>query len=296
VIADASALAGTGQMVPDDFLDAVEAARAGGDARAVWQAVERALGRVEHLARGRPSHGAVSAYARKLLHPAFAALGWDPTPNEDVDRMMLRADLIWSLGEWDDPDIPAEIARRFAAYRRDRASLTPDLRTAVLHLTGRNADRATWDAIHEMARAATASEDRVRFYYALASARDPGLAGDTLAIALGDELPSNLDIALINWVASAGQRPELAWQFIKGNFAVLSDRFGPTYKDSGPATVATNFTDKEHAAELAQFAPAHETAGGRIVADRGEESILTDADEIANVLPTIEAAIAKRAQ
>ena len=293
LIADASALAGTGRVMPDDFLYAVEAARPG-DARAVWQAVERALGRVEYLARGRPSHGAVEAYARKLLRPAFAALGWDPPPNEDADRMMLRADLIWSLGEWDDPDIRAEIARRFAAYRRDRASLAPDLRPAILHLTGRNADRPTWDAIHEMARAATATEDRVRFYYALASARDPALAADTLAIALGDELPSNLDVALINWVASAGERPELAWQFIKDDFAVLSDRFGPTYKDSGPATVATNFTDKEHAAELAQFAPAHATAGGRINADRAEELILTDADAIANLLPTIEAAIAKR--
>jgi hypothetical protein len=109
-------------------------------------------------------------------------------------------------------------------------------------------------------------------------------------------LPTNLDIALLNWVASAGEQPELAWKFIIDNFAVLSDRFGPTYKDSGPATVATNFTDKEHAAELAQFAPAHETAGGRINTDRAEESILTDADEIANVLPAIEAAIAKRGQ
>ena len=295
LIADATTLAGTARMTPDDFLDAIEAARPG-DARAVWQAVERALGRIEFLARGRISHDAVEAYARKLLHPAFTALGWDPMPNENADRMMLRADLIWSLGEWDDPDIRAEIARRFAAYRQDRASLAPDLQPAVLHLTGRNADRATWDALHEMARAATVTEDRVRFYYALASARDPALDRDTLAIALGDELPSNLDIALINWVASAGQRPELAWKFIKDNFAVLSERFGPTYKDSGPATVATNFTDKGHAAELAQFAPAHETAGGRIVADRAEESILTDGDEIANVLPAIEAEIAKRAQ
>jgi aminopeptidase N len=295
LIADAAALAGTGRMAPDDFLDMTEAARPN-DARAVWQAVERAVGRVEYLARGRPSHDAVSGYARQLLHPAFAELGWDPAPNEDADRMMLRADLIWNLGEWDDPDIRAEVARRFAAYRQDPAALAPDLRPAILHLAGRNADRAVWEALHAMARAATASEDRVRFYYALASSRDPALARDTLAIALGDELPANLDIALINWVASAGEQPELAWQFLKDNFAVLSDRLGPTYKDSGPAAVATNFTDERHSAELARFAPAHQTAGGRIVAERAEESILTDADTIANVLPAIEAAIAKRAQ
>jgi aminopeptidase N len=293
LIADATALAGTGRMAPDDFLDAIEAVRPG-DARAVWQAVERALGRLEYLSRGRPSHDVVSAYARGLLHPASAALGWDPAPNEDADRMMLRADLLWSLGDWDDPDIRAEVARRFTVFRQDRASLLPDLRPAVLHLTGRNADRTTWDAIHEMARAATATEDRVRFYYALASAADPSLARDTLAITLGDELPSNLGVSLINWVASTGQHPEIAWKFIKDNFAILAGRFGPTYKDSGPANVAANFTDKKHAEDLAQFAPAHETAGGRIVADRVEEAILTDADTIVSVLPAIEAAIAKR--
>ena len=295
LIADAAALAGTGRMAPEDLLDVLEAVRPG-DERAVWQAVERALGHIEYLARGRSAHDAVSAYGRKLLRPALSALGWDPAPNEAPDVMMLRADLIWSLGEWGDPDIQAEIARRFAAYRQDPASLAPDLRPGVLHLTGRSADRATWDTIHAMARAATASEDRVRFYYSLASTPDPMLAKETLAIALSNELPSNLDIALINWVAGAGQQPELAWQFIKDNFAVLSDRFGPAYKDSGPARVAADFTDKEHAAELAQFAPAHETAGGRIVAARAEESILTEADAIANVLPAIETAITKRAR
>jgi hypothetical protein len=51
---------------------------------------------------------------------------------------------------------------------------------------------------------------------------DPALAADTLAIALSDELPANLAQNLIYWVASAGEQPALAWDFVRANFDTLS--------------------------------------------------------------------------
>jgi hypothetical protein len=50
----------------------------------------------------------------------------------------------------------------------------------------------------------------------------------------------------------------------------------------------TNFTDAAHAAELASFAPVHETSGGRLIADRAQERIMTDADFAARQLPALD--------
>ena len=47
------------------------------------------------------------------------------------------------------------------------------------------------------------------------------------------------------------------------------------------------------AAELAAFAPAHETSGGRITSARAQERILADADFAARALPAIDDWIAR---
>lgn len=56
----------------------------------------------------------------------------------------------------------------------------------------------------------------------------------------------------------------------------------------------TNFTDAAHAAELASFAPAHATSGGRIVAARSHERIMTDADFSTQQLPAVEEWLKRR--
>jgi aminopeptidase N len=56
----------------------------------------------------------------------------------------------------------------------------------------------------------------------------------------------------------------------------------------------TNFSDSARAAELASFAPAHATSGGRIVAARAQETILIAAELKARALPAVTAWIKQR--
>jgi aminopeptidase N len=50
----------------------------------------------------------------------------------------------------------------------------------------------------------------------------------------------------------------------------------------------TNFTDDAHAAELAAFAPAQSTSGGRVMVARALESIAISADLKARALPPVD--------
>jgi hypothetical protein len=56
----------------------------------------------------------------------------------------------------------------------------------------------------------------------------------------------------------------------------------------------TNFSDAERAAELARFAPAHASSGGKLVAARAEETIMSGAELKARALPAIDAWLKKR--
>src|SRR5271163_1616273 len=201
----------------------------------------------------------LQAYARKILRPAFDRLGWQRAPGEPVGRALLWSDVIWALGGYDDSETLAETRLRYEAFRNDPASLDPELRGAVIHLAGRTADRATWEALRVEGRQATAAEE--------------------------DELPVNLVQNLIYWVASAGEQPALAWDFVRANFDMLSARQGPQFRDSFVAGLMTNFTDRAHAAELADFGPAHQSSGGRIAPGRAEEAIMTDSDFAERMLP-----------
>jgi aminopeptidase N len=266
----------------------------GDDNRAVVEQIMRPLSRIDHLQWGRPERAAFQAYGRTVLRPLFDRIGWDAAPSEPVDHALLRSRLIGMLGNFGDDEIIAEAKRRFARFVKDPASLSTELRGTVTNLMGRYADRATYDTLLTLGRKTTNTDERVRYYMAAASARDPALAEETLAIALTDELPTSLVGALISQVASQGEHRDLAWSFVKANFAALAAKQGPSFQNNFPANLMTNFTDAAHAAELANFAPAQATSGGRLVAARSYERIMTDADFSAQQLPAVDEWVKRR--
>ncbi len=294
LLADGFALVEAAKIPPRDFLDLVDHIGID-DERAVWEQVIRVLTRIDRLERDRGERPAFQAYARAKLRPVFARLGWDRAAGEGSDAALLRARLIRTLGDLDDGEIIAEARRRFAAFVEDPASLIPELREPVTHLAGRNADRATYDALLALARRTTSTEERVRFYAALASARDRGLAEATLALALSEATPNNLVGNLISSVAYGGEHPDLALRFVQENFSALVTRLGPPFRNYFVSNLISGFADRAYARELESFAPVHETAGGRMVAARSVESILVDADFREQRLPAIDQWVAQHA-
>jgi aminopeptidase N len=295
LIADTWALMEAGRAEPASYLDLIEEIDRDDD-RAVWEQVIWSFTRLDHLAREREERPALQAYARAKLRPLFDRLGWDATSGEDDDRALLRARLIRVLGEFGDAQILAEAKRRFASFLQDPATLRPELRDPVAVLVGVGADRVSYEALLTLARRSTSTTERVRYYLSAASARDPVLARATLALTLTDELPSTLVGAVIGAVASAGEQPEPAWVFVQDNFAALSAKQGPSFRNYFVSNFLTNFTDAARATELANFAPVNATSGGRMVAERSQEAILIAAEFKARALPAIEQWIKQHAR
>jgi aminopeptidase N len=292
-LGDTWALVEARRVTPSAFFELAE--RMSGDGnRAVVNQIISALGRINHLQWGRPERAAFQAWGRALLRPLFDSVGWDAAPAEPADTALLRERLIAVLGSYGDDAVVAEAKRRFADFVRDPASLPTALRDPVASLAGRSADRATYDTLLAMARRTTSADERERYYIAAASALDPEFAAETLPLTLTDELPTTLVNRVISAVAFSGEHRDLAWNFVKTNFKTLSDRLGPSFQDNFPAELMTAFTDAAHAQELAEFAPAHATPGGRTTAAQNYETIMTNADFAAQQLPAVDAWVKRR--
>lgn len=292
-LADSWAMVAAGRAEPPSYLALVETVGAD-DRRPVWEQVIGVFNTLNRLSRDRAERPAVQRYARAKLRPVFDRVGWEGSGSGDDDDMLLRGSLIRTLGEFGDEDIIAEAKRRFAGFLKDPNSLPGALRDAVTHIVGVTADRATYDTLLALARKSTVTNERLRYYFAAASARDAALASATLALALTDEAPGTIVTGLISAVAAAGEQPDLAWNFVRANFDTLLAKQGPQFRDQFIANFMTNFSDGGHAAELAAFAPVQATSGGRVMAARALETIAISADLKARALPLVDAWIRQR--
>jgi len=270
-----------------NWLSLVEALDAK-DHRTVWDHVIGAFVQLDRLSRDRAERPALEAYMRVRLRPVFARVGWDGSGSGDDDDTLLRTSLIRALGEFGDADVVAEAKRRFAGFLNDPKSLSPALLDAVTHVVGVTAGRDDYDALIALARRTTITSERVRYYNAAASARDPELARRTLALTLTKELPSTMVNGLINEVAQSGWQPQLAWDFVRQNLGALTARQGPDFADEFVPNFMINFQDEAHAAALAQFAPAQATTGGKVMTARALEAIALSVDVKSRTLPSID--------
>lgn len=211
VMMDVGALSAVGLQPVADALDLTT--RVSPDASPdVWQNVAGTLGGITGV-YGNDEKAAAPAkrYAISRLSPVLQKLGWENRPDDSSTTKQLRTRLIGQLSGLGDESVLAEARRRFAASETDPNALPADLRRTVLGIVARNADAATWDKLHAMAKAETSSMIRDQYYSLLAIAKDKALAQKALDMALTDEPGATNSAGMIR--AVAGECPDMAFDF-----------------------------------------------------------------------------------
>jgi aminopeptidase N len=208
---DQWALVQAGQQKLDRYLGLASAMGADLNDRA-WTQIIEALGQIETYERGTAGHDAFSAYARSILKPLAAALGWNPRATDTPPLLDLRREVIRQLGEWNEGDIVAEANRRFDAFLANPSTLDPDDQAMVLSIVATNAGQPVFDKLLGLVRSAHNQTELVRYLRALIRVRDPILAQQALDIALSKEIPPQADTVRLAMILSAAeQNPTLAW-------------------------------------------------------------------------------------
>jgi aminopeptidase N len=235
-----------------NYLDLVAALR-GEKTAAIWQGVLGRLGYIDRLERTQPGRAAYRLRMIELLRPQLERLGWEQRPDEPAPDTILRSSVISTLGTFGDKEVIASAQERFRKFLARPDSLAPNLRPCVMDIVGRYSDRATYDQLHKLALAAKGTEERRRYYGAMAAALDPSLAELTLPISLADETVPQEAIRLVIDVAHDGEQPELAWKFAREHMSQLQARNEEFRRNIYVPAIMSGFSDAAHADELEQY-------------------------------------------
>lgn len=255
----------------------------------VWENVIESFRAIDRLARGTPAHAPFRQYVVSLLRPSLARLGWDPRPQDGPQDLLLRSLAIKTLGRFGDESVIVEARRRFSAFLRDPAGLHPDLRDAVAAVVGYWADRDIFEALHRLGREAESTEEKRRYYIALATTADPALIAEAVRIAATDDRLPN---GQVEWVflqaALDNDDPVRLWQEVFAHRDALLERMSEGDRQYLLPDVAGVTADPAIATQMRWAPQSRISRGARAEADKSGERIELRAEMRERVVSTLE--------
>jgi aminopeptidase N len=250
LLADSWGLGLAGYQSTAEALDLVDAIPANGNPQ-LWGRAATILVQIHDRFKGDTARQAlVSRYASSRLLPVLNRLGWSGRRDEPAPNSVLRAGLINALGSMGDATVVAEVRRRYRAS--DPSVVAGPLRSTILSAVAVNPDAATWDRLHQQARAEKSPQVRLQLYNLLASTWDEGLARRALALALTEEPGATISAAMIGTVAV--RHPDLAFGYAAENRAKVEALVDIASRSQFIPGLANGSSDRAMLARLEAYA------------------------------------------
>ncbi len=260
----------------------------------VWSDVIVRLRALDDLARQLPVRAAFRRYAIGVLQPVFAHIGWDATSTESNQAALLRAALISALGTFGDKAVIAESRRRFAAFVKDPATLPGNLRTPVIEIVARYADKATFEQLRTLGRSASGTEDKLRYYMALAAAQNPDFISEDLAIAHTDEISNGRVAGFLMQVAQSSTTPDEVWKAVLAEREPIMAKLPEEFRSGFLPAIASHSMNSAVGQELLAMPEMQATAGARYEAARAVSRIEEQAELRKRLMPQLSAWLAQK--
>ena len=254
---DAYALSRAGLLPVTQFLSLAQAYRNENDA-SVWSDLASNLRDIEQLISEDPVHPKYQAFARDIFGPAAKKIGWEPQSGEGHLDALLRSTVLSQSGSYHDPDITAQATERFNKYLQNRDTLAPDLRGVVFALAAQSGGKDVYDSIWQLEGETDLAEEKIRLLMALSRFQDPELLNATLADSLSPKVRSQDSITLVAAVAANPKGRNLAWDFVKSNWAEFDRRYGGGgFGLMRLVSICSHFNSQEKADEVDSFFAEH---------------------------------------
>ena len=256
---DAYALSRAGLLPVTRFLSLAESYQDETDA-SVWSDLATNLREIESMISEEPYLDAFHAFGRRLFAPAAQRSGWEPQPGEGHLDSLLRSTVLSQAGVYGDPAVIAQAQELFEGYQVDASNVRPDLRGVVFSLVAQEGDRAVYDRIWELERAAELHEEKIRLLMSLARFQQPDLLRETLDRSLSDDVRLQDTIFVVSAVAANNRGRNIAWDFLKEQWDEFDRRYGSGGFGLMRLVAITNsFTSNEQRDDVAAFFEEHPT-------------------------------------
>ena len=270
---DAYALSRAGLLPVTQFLSLAQAYRNENDA-SVWSDLASNLRDIEQLIYEEPMHPAYQGFAREIFSPAASKIGWDPESGEGHLDALLRSTVLSQAGSYLDPEVTSQATALFDRYMEDRESLAPDLRGVVFALAAQSGGKEVYDQIWRLEGETDLAEEKIRLLMALSRFQEPELLNASLADALSSKVRSQDSITLVAGVAANPKGRNLAWEFVKDNWAEFDRRYGGGgFGLMRLVSICSNFNSQEKADEVDSFFAEHPTPAAERTIRQGLERV-----------------------
>ena len=254
---DAYALSRAGLLSVTQFLSLAQAYKNEDDA-SVWSDLASNLRDIEQLISDEAIHPAYQGFAREIFGPAARKIGWEPKSGEGHLDALLRSTVLSQAGSYHDPDVTAQASERFQKYLQDRETLAPNLRGVVFALAAQSGGKDVYDQIWGLEGETDLAEEKIRLLMSLTRFQRPELLNSTLADSLSAKVRSQDSITLVAGVAANPKGRDLAWEFVKDNWAEFDRRYGGGgFGLMRLVSICSHFNSQEKADEVDSFFAEH---------------------------------------
>ena len=258
-----------------DFLGEVPA---NANAKLVQAALREWSGLYEDMDSDPAAQAAIAARVTRTYGPRLQQLGFEPRSGEPVVDALLRSNLISTLGELKDPAVLAEAARLFTAWQANSNAIPGSLKTTWLGVIARNADEATWNAIHAKAQAATGFAERNSLYQLLGAASDDALARRALDLAMTEEPGKTTRSGIIGTVAR--RHPRMAVEFVLAHLAQVNQLIDISGRSQFMERLSAGSSDTSLVPLLQAYASANLKPSDRKPVDQAIDRIQFEAGKL----------------
>ncbi len=213
----------------------------------------------------------IAALMEQRYAPVLGQIGHVPAAGEQPTITTLRPELIQTLGYVGDPQVNAEARRLFAAMRTDPSAVPGGLKQTWLGIVAANADAATWEKLHAMARNASSATERQNLYSLLGAAKDEALARRTLDLSITDEPGKTVSAGMIGTVAR--RHPDLALDFVLAHWSQVEKFVDLSAKSRFIGRIASGSRNQATIVKLEGYAKTNIAASDRKPVDQAIDVI-----------------------
>ena len=192
----------------------------------VWMNISKNIDHLNHLLANTPCKDNMETFSRQMFSSIANTLGWNPTETDTDLNVILRSNILLRLGIYGDSTTVSTARTIFSNFRNKKTTINPDIRSVVYNLNTKECSSSEYDEMLDLYSKASLSEERTRILNALTYPSNSNLLKKTLEFSLTNDVRQHDTIRIILGVSRNTNSQNLAWEFIKNNWAELNKRYG----------------------------------------------------------------------
>jgi len=198
------------------------------DSYVVWSCISNCLSKLKTILCDKPYYEThFQPYVLDLMSAILPKVGWEKVAGEHHTQALLRSLVLTWMGALGHPETVEEANRRFRDHVSGGGgqSVPADLRACVYRVVASSGGAKAVDQLMDHFRKSELQEEKDRISRAMGASKEVDQLQRVLDFAVGSEVRSQDSPWVIAGVAHNSKGRDLAWDFVKANYAMLSERY-----------------------------------------------------------------------